>query len=366
MLETFFDELPDGVCMTDADGLLLYMNPAAERLLDATLERSRGTSLCALLCGHLAVVGSPECASTCALRRPASDAEAVTFRGAYGPKEIATWKDFKVQRRSIWKNLRVRCLKAMPALTGKGRHLTLIEDVSADVELEKQKDDWRQMIAHDLRSPLTSIYAAIRLIQDAGGEPPAPGMGKIVDAAERSCRKMIELISLYLDVARLDARVVEVKRSPVRLAEMVRAELAAQEAAARDKKLSLSSSVPDGIVVEADPELLPRVVQNVIDNAVKFTPMGGAVSVSARVDAGRAELTVKDSGAGIPQEEMATLFDRFHQAQARRAGKLQGTGLGLTFCRESLKLMGGDIAASSNPGEGAEFSIRLPLGVSKA
>lgn len=360
MLETFFDELTDGICLTEGRGRIVYINPAAERLLDTTLERSAGTSLCSLLCGHLATGDSSECVSTCELLRPGSGAEAVTFRGAYGPKEVATWKDFKVQRRSIWKSLRVRCMKALPALTGKGRHLTVIEDVSAELELEHQKEDWRQMIAHDLRSPLTNVYAAIRLVQDAGGAPPE-GLDKIIDAAERSCRRMIRLITLYLDVARLDAGAVELRPAAIGLAEAVRAEMAAQATAVRDKKLEIAADVPAGLRVEADPELLSRVIQNVLDNAVKFSPMGGVVAVSARADAGQAELTVKDSGPGIPPEELPKVFDRFHQARARRLGKLQGTGLGLAFCRESLKLMGGGIAASSKPGEGAAFSIRLPL-----
>lgn len=360
MLESFFDELTDGICLTEGQGKLVYMNPAAERLLDTTLERAAGTTLCSLLCGHLSTGSASECASGCELRRPGTDAEAVTFRGAYGPKEVATWKDFKVQRRSIWKSLRVRCMKASPALTGQGRHLTLIEDVSAELELEHQKEDWRQMIAHDLRSPLTNVYAAIRLMQDAKGNPPE-GLEKIVDAAERSCRRMIRLITLYLDVARIDAGVVELKPAAILLADAVRAEIAGQATSARDKKVQITASVPATLRVEADPEVLSRVIQNVLDNAVKFSPMGGVVTLAARADAGQAELTVKDSGPGIPPDEIPKVFDRFHQARERRLGRLQGTGLGLTFCREALKLMGGGIAVSSKPGEGATFAIRLPL-----
>lgn len=138
MLESLFDELTDGICLTEGQGRLVYMNPAAERLLDATLERSAAASLCSLLCGHLATDSASECASGCELRRPDSGAEAVTFRGAYGPKEVATWKDFKVQRRSIWKNLCVRCMKAPPAPTGEERRLTIIEDVSAELERRKE------------------------------------------------------------------------------------------------------------------------------------------------------------------------------------------------------------------------------------
>ena len=361
MIETFFDELSDGVCLSDARGNILYANPAAKNLLDISGPPVQAKTLCEVLCSHLAAAGASECASTCELLKPRSPTRAVTFRGDYGPKEIATWRDFTVQRRSVWKNLRVRCLKASPSLIGEGKHLTLIEDVSVDVEMERQKEDWRQMIAHDLRSPLTSIYAAIRLFQESAGRPLAAGSGELIGAAERSCRKMLELITLYLDVARLDAGVAETKPAPIRLADALRAEIAEQDARAREKNLEVSLTAPDEIVVEADADLLSRVVQNVLDNAVKFSPWGGRVEVSARVDGEQAALSIKDGGPGIAAEELPLLFDRYHQARARRAGKIQGTGLGLTFCREALKVMRGSIGVDSKLSEGAEFTVRLPL-----
>jgi signal transduction histidine kinase len=363
MVEAFFDELPDGICISDARGSILYLNPAAERLLDLSNPRTQGRKLCEVLCGRLAVDGAPECATTCELLRPGSTAEAVTFRGNYGPREIATWNGSGVHRRAIWKNLRVRCLKASPSLIGEGKHLTLIEDVTVDFELERQKEDWRQMIAHDLRSPLTSIYATIRLFQESQDtDQPLPAeSGELINAAERSSRKMLELITLYLDVAKLDAGVAEIHNAPIRLADAVRGEIAAQEAVARGKKQEIILTVPSEIVVEADPDLLSRVVQNVLDNAVKFTPWGGRVECSARVQGGQAELSIKDSGPGIAAEELPLLFDRYHQARARRAGKIQGTGLGLTFCREALKIMRGSIVVGSKLSEGTVFTIRLPL-----
>jgi signal transduction histidine kinase len=362
MVEAFFNELPDGMCISDAGGNILYLNPVAERLLGVSAQHEGGKTLCEVLCGHLAVNGAPECASTCELLKHGSSVEAVTFRGNYG-RETATWKDFDIQRRLVSKNLRVRCLKAPPSIVGEGKHLTLIEDISADIETERQKEDWRQMIAHDLRSPLTNIYATIYLVQEAAGQPLPAGSDKLVSAAAHSCQKMLELITLYLDVAKLDAGVAEIKLAPIRLADLVRAEIEGQDAVSRSKNLEISMAVPDEIVVEADSDLLSRVVQNVLDNAVKFTPLGGRVGLSARVDGEQVELSIKDTGPGIAPEELPLLFDRYHQARARRAGKIQGTGLGLTFCREALKIMRGGIAVSSNLSEGTEFPVRIPLAV---
>ena len=357
MVERFFDELSDGIVLSDVHGKILYLNPAAERLLQASSSKARKKRICELLCGHLSVDGEPECASTCELLRPGSAAEAVTFQGNYGPKEIATWRDFGVRRRRVYRNLRVRCLRAPASLVGRGRHLTLIED---DAAVAKQKEDWRQMIACDLLSPLTSIYSAICLFQEAGGSPLPDGSRDLVDAAERSARKMLELMTLSMDVDELDAGVREVKREPVRLADAVRSRIEAQAPAAASKRVEIVAAVPDEIVVEADPELLSRVIANVLDNAVKFTPAGGRVELTARRDGGSGELSIKDTGPGLAREALPLLFDRAHQARERRAGRLQGTGLGLTFCRAALSAMRGSIAVDSKPGAGAEFFLRLP------
>ncbi|MFI5345531.1 MAG: ATP-binding protein [Elusimicrobiota bacterium] len=361
MVEEVLDALSDGICLSDARGNILYANPAVWQLLEAPDLQARSKTLCQLLCGRLAVDGASECASTCELLKPGSSAASVTFRGSHGPKEVVTWKNFQVSRASVWKSLRVRCLKAPESAAGGGGRLTIIEDSSAEVEIEKQKEDWRHMIAHDLRAPLTSIHATIRYFQETARAVLPDGGAKLADAAERACRKMLELITLYLDVARLDAGVAELKSAPVRLSDAARGEISALSAAAREKKQEIELSVPEGIVVSADPHMLSRVLQNVLDNAVKFTPMGGSIRLSARVDGAQAELSIKDTGVGLAPDELPLLFDRYHQARARRAGRIQGTGLGLTFCREALKLMGGSIAVLSRLDEGTEFLIRLPL-----
>ncbi|MFI5349134.1 MAG: ATP-binding protein [Elusimicrobiota bacterium] len=361
MSQELFDLLSDGICVSDPTGKILYANPAAARFFGVSHARVKGKRLCEVLCGHLAQGGAPECASTCELLKPGSNADTVTFRGNFGPQETASWKDFAVHRRYTWKPLRVRCLKPPPSFGGEGRHLTLIEDASADVEIERQREDWRQMIAHDLRSPLSNIYATICVAQEAAGGPMPAGSRELIEAAARSCKKMLELITLYLDVAKLDAGVEEVKPAPLFLAKAVREEVAEQEPAMRGKQQEVAVAVPEEILVEADADLLSRVVQNVLDNAVKFTPAGGRIELSARVQGSEAELSIKDSGLGIPAEELPLLFDRYHQARARRAGRLQGTGLGLTFCKEALKIMRGGIDVESKPNEGTKFFIRLPL-----
>lgn len=360
MLDPFFDELPTGICVSDDAGNILYINPSAQRTLDLTAAKSTGHPLCEFLCGHLSAGEQSECASACGLKRPSSDAQVVSFVGKYGPKDSIEWKDFHIQRRQAWKNIRVLCMKTPPTFLGEGRRLTLIEDRSAESDIERHKEEWRQMVAHDLRSPLTNIYAVIKMFQESfTGQSPSPSKN-LVDISVRSCEKMVELLTLYLDVAKLDAGLMPVLAKPLALAFLVKSAREGQAPLAEKRRISVSASIPDGLFINADPDLFGRILENVLNNAVKYTPEDGSISITARVSDAQALIAIKDSGMGISPEDLPLLFDRFYQANARRAGKLLGTGLGLTFCREALKAMNGSIEVNSELGQGSEFIIRVP------
>ena len=136
--------------------------------------------------------------------------------------------------------------------------------------------------------------------------------------------------------------------------------------AARAKKITLCFGVPEDLAAFADPKLLFRILQNLINNAVKFTPEGGRVEVQACGSGEMVEVVVRDTGPGISALDAPFIFDRFYQARARREGRLQGNGLGLTFCREALAAMGGAIELRSRPGCGAEFAFHLPRVIAAA
>lgn len=367
MIDKIFDALPDGICITDEAGSVLYMNPAAERLLEVPAMAAAGRPLCDTLCGHLAADGKSECATDCPVRGEHAPARSVTLSGRYQAPVSFAWSESRIQRRARMKNLRVRCLKTHGSLPGEGerRNVTLIEDATAERELEREleqhKEDWRSMIAHDLRSPLTSVYATLRMLEDAqdDGRPEAPDP-QLLDISVRSCRKMLELLDLYLDVAKLDAGLMPVQIEALDLSELVRGCIEEQAALAREKRIKVLASLSEHAALLGDAALLARVLQNVLNNALKYTPEGGQVTIKAIEEDGKVAISVHDNGPGIPPADLPLIFDRFHQAAARRSGGVQGTGLGLAFCREALKAMKGEISVSSPPRRGAEFTIRVP------
>jgi two-component system sensor histidine kinase ResE len=276
------------------------------------------------------------------------------------------WKDDNFKRVERWKNLRVRCLKMPTPLFGSDgmeHHFTLIEDATAELELERHKEDWRNMIAHDLRTPLSVVYGASKVL----GEIPVGGVitqreADLIEMSARNCSRMGELLDMFLDVAKLEAGSMSIALGALPLRGIVQKGIEEQAFNARSRRINVDASVPEVLTVRADADLLFRVIQNVLSNALKFTPEDGRVTITAASDEGGKNVTlrVKDTGQGIPPEELPFIFDRFYQARARQQGRIKGFGLGLTFCLEALKTMGGGIEAQSTPGEGSEFIIRLP------
>ncbi len=345
-----FDELNDGVCLASPTGELLYANAAARRLMELKDDE---TSLCRALCARL----DPR-VGRCPLRTPGDPTRAVTFLGRHGPHAAYSWLGEQISKGQRWNDLRVRCLRVhQPGADG--LHLALIEDASAERELERQRDDWRSMIAHDLRQPLSNIFAALKLIEET--RAPHGAQDKLVPLALRSCARMMELLDLYLEVARLDSGASAVRLERVSVAQVVERAVAERALAAAARRIATELDVPPDLAVSAEPELLRRVVENLVDNAVKYNVDGGKVRVSARAREGAAEIRVSDTGRGIDPRDLPFIFDRFYQAEARRAGRLEGAGLGLTFCREALKRMGGEISAESDAGRGSTFTVLLRL-----
>ena len=364
-LEQLFDKLSDGICVSDAEGRILYMNPAAKRMVGAEETPPAGGVLCDQLCGRLYGSGSEDCAASCPLRVADNDDQAVTFKGRFGPQTVFEWRDFHISRREAWRNLRVRCQRlrtAIPDSQESEKHFTIIEDATAEMDLQKHIEDWRSMMAHDLRLPLTSVHAALQVLREIpAGQGLTSKEGELMAISVRSCQRMMELLDLYLDVAKLDSGAMPVKAAAVRVADLARKAAAEQAALAASRRIAVTVDVPAEAAVRADEDLLFRVVGNLLNNALKFTPEGGRVEIRwTSRSPGSAALSVKDSGPGIDPQDLPFIFDRFYQAKARREGRIRGNGLGLTFCREALKAMGGAIEVATVPGAGSEFTLTLP------
>jgi signal transduction histidine kinase len=234
-------------------------------------------------------------------------------------------------------------------------------------DLEREKDDFLASAAHDLKNPLTSIkgYAELLRRHIARSESPdrerlMTGLGQILVSGQR----MAVLIDQVLDLSRLQlGRPLELHRTLTDMVGLVQGVISTSDQVTELHRLTFSCELEE-LVGNWDATRLERAVQNLVSNAIKFSPDGGEVAVGlvreVTPEGDVAILTVRDQGVGIPADDLPQLFTRFYRG-GNVVGKVAGTGLGLASVRQVVEEHGGSVAVESSLGRGSTFTVRLPL-----
>ena len=356
-LLTLIGSSRDGIVLVGMDKRMLVVNAQALEFLHLTGEPATWTDR--PLEDALALVA--DYAPT-AVERMSAELARIQV-GDEPPGEL----DLEVPPRAVhWLDL--------PVLVGSqplGR-LLVFRDVTEERLLAKMRDDLTHTMVHDLRNPLTGISVALQLLDSKLASVISPAQHRLFEIADHSTRKMIDLVNSILDVTRLERGRVPLNLAPVSLADLVSDTLRMQSPLAVSKNLQLENSVPAGLpLVQADAELTSRVLQNLVGNAVKFTPPGGLVRVTGGKGSGRTGgqpcqeadaasciyVSVTDNGPGIPPELQGRLFQRF--VVGEQEGR--GSGLGLAFCKLAVEAQEGQIWVESKPAAGATFTFTLPI-----
>ena len=253
--------------------------------------------------------------------------------------------------------LRVRAAPVREAGPGA---ILLVGDVSTLRRLERMRSDFVANVSHELRTPLAAIAGAAETLADGALSDPEAGP-RFVATIARHADRLTALVDDLLTLSRLESTPESIERVPVDFAHVVRQACDAVAARARDAGLSLDVDAEGPVRVLGDPEALRRLVDNLVVNAVTYTPAGGAVRVGLAADEGRAVLTVADTGIGIGPEHLARIFERFYRVDKARSRGKGGTGLGLSIVKHAVNLHGGEIAVESRPGAGSTFTVSIPL-----
>lgn len=224
----------------------------------------------------------------------------------------------------------------------------------------RAKDDLLAMLGHELRNPLNAIKAAVSVLEMPDVKPEVADRARAV--VQRQIGHLTSIIDDLLDVAHLDSGKAQLKHQTLDLAVVTRHVVEAFTATGRCRNLQMQVDLNEEAWVVGDETRLEQVVSNLLDNACKYTPAGGAVEIAVHVEGDAAVLTIRDSGSGIPPDVLPKIFDLFSQG-ARTLDRSQGgLGLGLTVVRRLVDLHGGMIAANSEGlDRGATFQVRLPL-----
>ena len=238
-------------------------------------------------------------------------------------------------------------------------------DLERDVEGLREggrlKDAFLATVAHELRTPLSAMLGWAHVLREEKVDETTST--RALDAILRNARAQMRLITDLLDVSRIVAGTMRVEMQTVEPVAVIRAALETVRPAAESKGITLTSNVDaEAGPVTGDPSRLQQVLWNLLTNAIKFTPAGGTVAVRVQAVNGQVEVTVEDTGPGIPPAFLPHVFERFRQAAGEATRGKGGLGLGMAIARKVVELHEGTItAANRDPGPGAVFTVRLPV-----
>jgi signal transduction histidine kinase len=233
------------------------------------------------------------------------------------------------------------------------------------VESDRLKDEFVALISHDLRTPLTSIMGYVELALEEVGEPLDDERRAYLEVVARSSERLLRLVDDLLFVARLQAGRLVLQRSQLDLCVIAAQSVEEARPRAESKRLALAFSGEGAVTVEADKGRVFQLLDNLISNAIKFTPEGGRVDVTVAAEGRSAVLEVSDSGIGLAPGEADQVFDRFFRSTRAVAQQVPGTGLGLFISRAIVEAHGGTITAGAREGGGTSFRIALPARVAQ-
>jgi PAS domain S-box-containing protein len=236
----------------------------------------------------------------------------------------------------------------------------IIHDISERRAAEKMKQEVLAMVSHDLRTPLTTTLNALDFLEVIAGQTENEKESRYIKMAKRNVSRMMALINDLLDVEKARAGMMSITTTPIALQECFKVCDDLVAGYAEDAQVLLDFRYTD-LVVAVDDKLFVRVLQNLVSNAVKFSPKYGCVVISAIREGSDAHLTVEDHGPGIPESQLEKVFERFHQIEGQLAKTKGGSGLGLTICKVMTELHGGKIWVESAEGKGSKFQLTVPL-----
>ncbi len=266
-------------------------------------------------------------------------------------------------------------------IRGVNKHLTglviSLEDITEERKLDKLKSEFVSVVSHELRTPLCCIKNAVDLLfYRKAGETNAQ-QNKFLEMASRNVDRLARIIDNFLDISKMEAGKMELQLEQVNLGEIIEGIIATFALELEKKSIRFEREIsPDLPGILGDHDKLVQVLSNLVSNAIKYTPEGGEIRIeAAQVEKSQPpvpamlilphrhfiQVSVSDTGVGIPPEELDRIFDKFHQVEKSLARKIGGTGLGLPICRNLVEAHKGKIWVESEPGKGSKFIFVLPL-----
>ncbi len=346
-IETIINTLTDGLLVINRDARLLMANPSVVGILGLP-DDPKGIPLEKVFTGGSTRLEFREMPFEEALRT-------VLREGRYVKNELLAGNGHEEVYQVLWVPLR----DVDGTVSGA---VILLHDVTDFVELDRMKSNFISIVSHELKTPLTSIRGFVRLLETGRVGPVNEKQRHYLDIVLEQTDSLTQLIEDLLDLSRIEAGIIEVRREKVNVQKVISGVLDRLENLAKEKGVRVRVCVPEDLPpVAGDADRLAQVFTNLIHNAIKFTPSGGEVKLEAAADGEECLLKVSDTGIGISPQDLPRVFDKFYQADSSSTREQSGTGLGLSISRELVAAHGGKMWVESSRGRGATFSFTLPL-----
>ncbi len=332
------DNMTEGVIALDGQGYVILMNPAARRILDVAQDQGEGRTL-------LEVVRDKGLADWVEMCQALDTAEPCK-------REIECYLPA----------LRIIAVNAMPMPFSSERRgfLLVLHDITELRRLEKVRAEFVANVSHELRTPLTAIKGYLETVLDETRLESATHR-RFLEIANSHAERMGRLINDLLNLSDIETGKVVLHPIPISLGAFVQDVSAMFEKDAAKQDVKLVNQVPPDLWVQADRDRLSQILVNLLDNAVKYTPKGGTVSfLAAKADANQVRIAVRDTGQGIPPNDLPRITERFYRVDKARSRVEGGTGLGLAIVKHLVQLHGGTLHIESEYGKGTTIEFMLP------
>jgi two-component system phosphate regulon sensor histidine kinase PhoR len=338
-LNVILTSMSEGVLVLDCGGTVLLVNTAFERMFGQTGRR---------------IVGRP--AAEVLRHYPLMELIRTVLDARTGRR-----REIAIQKISAEQYVHVEASVAPDCREGEVCAVLVFHDITEIKRLDRVRKDFVANVSHELRTPLTSMKGYIEALLDGAKDDP-PRCLEFLQILQKHTDRLDAIIADLLTLSQIESGRYSWKHEAVEVSDLIEKAVTLLKPIAERKKQSLSVVIPQHpIPLAGDIEKLTQVIVNLLDNAVKYTPENGQITLEASRMADTVEIAISDTGIGIPERDLPRIFERFFRVDRARSRELGGTGLGLSIVKHIVEAHGGKVAVESELGKGSRFSVILPL-----
>jgi len=332
------DSMADGVIALNKKGEVLFVNPVVEEVFKISQDFSYGKNVLGVI----------------------RDYEVERLL----KKALKTGENTIEEIKLLYPKPRVFLLHATPLKSqgaDQGGVVVLLRDITERKKLEDMRTEFVANVSHELRTPLTSIRGFLETLLDGAVEDPAV-TSHFLSIMNKETERLTRLVEDLLELSKLEGKRVVTRWQQVQIVDNIKQVIDMFEPRAREKNLALLTELPLRLpCIKGDPDMLTQVLINLVDNAIKYTPADGKVTIRALTQKDAIKVMVEDTGIGIPPESLPRIYERFYRVDKARSRELGGTGMGLAIVKHIIRAHGGQTFIESAVGKGSTFSFTLPI-----